>query len=135
MELEKQKITELIKLSFEAQKFSYSPYSNFKVGASLLCKDGTIFVGTNIENASYPAGICAERVAFSKAISEGHNQFEAICITCTNPETYAYPCGICRQFMSEFNTDLKIIIARTEKDYRIHTLDRLIPHNFNKDSL
>ena len=135
MKLDEKQIKEMIKLSFEAQKNSYSPYSHFKVGISLLCKDGKIFKGTNIENASHSAGICGERVTFTKAISEGERDFVAICITCSNPETYAYPCGVCRQFMSEFDLNLQVIVAKSENDYKIHTLEELLPHSFNKDDL
>ena len=125
---------ELIKLSIEAQKNSYSPYSNFAVGASLLTKSGKIYTGANIENASYPAGICAERVAMSKAISEGEKSFEAICITASSGD-YAYPCGVCRQFISEFSIDIKVIVAKDENDYKVHTLNELLPYSFNKDAL
>ena len=85
----------LISASIDAQKNAYAPYSKFVVGASVLTKSGKIFCGANIENASYPAGICAERVAVSKAISEGEKDFFAICITASNNE-FCYPCGICR---------------------------------------
>ena len=133
--MEEKEIKNLIKKSFEAQKNSYAPYSKFNVGASLLCGSGKIYLGANIENASYPAGICAERVAYSKAISEGEKEFVAICITCSNPQNYAFPCGICRQFMSEFSVKTNVIVAKSESEYEIHTLNDLIPHNFNRDSL
>ena len=126
---------QLIKASFDAQKNSYAPYSKFCVGASLLCKSGKIYTGANIENASYPAGICAERSAFCEAICDGEKQFEALCITCSNPDTYAYPCGVCRQFISEFSTSIKIIVAKSQSDYKEFTLNDLLPHNFNSDSL
>ena len=125
---------ELIKLSIQAQKVSYSPYSNFAVGASLLGKSGKVYTGANIENASYPAGICAERVAMSKAISEGEKDFEAICITASSGD-HIYPCGVCRQFMSEFSSDLKVIIAKNEDDFKLHTISELLPCSFNKDDL
>lgn len=124
----------LIKLSLNAQKNSYSPYSKFSVGASLLTKNGKIYTGANIENASYPAGICAERVAMSKAISEGENSFVAICITASNGD-YAFPCGICRQFISEFSDKMEIIIAKNEEEYKIFKTCELLPHSFNKNSL
>ena len=125
---------ELIKTSFDAQKSAYAPYSKFLVGASLLCKNGKIYTGANIENASYPAGICAERVAMSKALSEGEKDFEALCITCSK-NNFAYPCGICRQFASEFSKDLKIIVAKSVDDYKVLSLDELLPHSFNKNAL
>ena len=133
--MEEEKIKILIKKSFEAQKNSYAPYSNFNVGASLLCASGNIYLGANIENASYPAGICAERVAYSKAISEGEKEFVAICITCSNTNSYAMPCGICRQFMNEFSKNTTVIIAKNENEYKIYALNELLPHSFNKENL
>ena len=124
----------LIDASFDAQKNSYSKYSGFAVGASLLTKSGKIFCGANIENASYPAGICAERTAMSKAISEGEKEFVAICITC-NHNTYPYPCGVCRQFMSEFTPNLVVIVAKSKTDYKTTTLAQLLPSNFSEDDL
>ena len=118
---------ELIEASFEAQKNAYAPYSNFNVGASLLTKQGKIYVGANIENASYPAGICAERVAMSKAIA-------AICISCSG-DTYPYPCGVCRQFMSEFSKDLDVIVAKSKDEFKIFKLTELLPHSFDGDCL
>lgn len=125
---------ELIEASFEAQKNAYAPYSNFNVGASLLTKQGKIYVGANIENASYPAGICAERVAMSKAISEGEKEFAAICISCSG-DTYPYPCGVCRQFMSEFSKDLDVIVAKSKDEFKIFKLAELLPHSFDGDCL
>ena len=124
----------LIKASINSQKNSYSPYSNFKVGASVLCDSGKIYSGANIENSSYPAGICAERVALSKAISEGETKFVAIAISCSG-NNYPYPCGICRQFMAEFDKDIKIIVAKTENDFTEYTLSKLLPHSFNNKNL
>lgn len=123
-------VKKLIELSFDAQKNSYAPYSKFNVGASLLCGSGKIYLGANIENASYPTGICAERVAYSKAISEGEKDFVAICITSSGNQ-FAYPCGVCRQFMSEFSLDTKIIVAKSPNEYEIHTLKELLPFTFD----
>ena len=123
------KIEDLIILAFDAQKNSYSPYSKFPVGACLLTKSGKTFCGCNIENASYPAGICAERVAMSKAISEGEKSFDTIVIT-SNGDNYAYPCGICRQFLSEFGAELKVVVAKSVDDYKIFKLSDLLPHSF-----
>lgn len=122
-------LEKLIELSFEAQKNSYAPYSKFNVGASLLCGSGKIYCGANIENASYPSGICAERVAYSKAISEGEKEFVAICITCSGDQ-FAYPCGVCRQFMSEFSLDTKVIVAKSKSEYEVHILKELLPFAF-----
>ena len=134
-ELNKEEIEILIKYAFDAQKNSYAPYSKFNVGASVLCASGNIYCGANIENASYPAGICAERVAYSKAISEGEKEFVAVCITCSNQQTYAFPCGVCRQFMSEFSVNTQVIVAKSLNEFEIYTLNELLPHNFNSDSL
>ena len=133
--MEEKTILNLINKSFEAQKNSYAPYSKFNVGASLLCGSGKVYMGCNIENASYPAGICAERVAYSKAISEGEKEFVAICITCSSPKEYIFPCGVCRQFMSEFSIKTEVIVAKSVKDYKVFTLGELLPHGFDKENL
>ena len=132
--LSKEIIETLIEKSFEAQKNTHSPYSKFAVGASVLAKSGKIYTGANIENASYPAGICAERVAYSKAISEGERDFEAVCITCSGND-FAYPCGVCRQFMSEFGPNTTVVVARSKTDYKILSLEQLLPCAFEKDNL
>lgn len=133
------KIAELISKALEARKSSYSPYSGYKVGAALMDGDGRIFKGCNIENASYSATICAERTAFFKAISEGSTSFSAIAIAGGSgdiADDYAYPCGACRQVMSEFcDSDFKVIVAVSIEDYKIYTLDELLPMNFGKGNL
>ncbi|MBP5197450.1 MAG: cytidine deaminase [Lachnospiraceae bacterium] len=131
---------ELIYSALEARKSAYAPYSHFKVGAALLCKDGLIFRGCNVENSSYGATNCAERTAFFKAVSEDEREFEAIAIVGalenTEPTEYAYPCGICRQVMSEFcHDDFKVIVARSIDDYKIYTLGELLPASFGGDSI
>jgi len=95
------KIEELISLAKKACSNAYAPYSKFNVGAALLTKNGKIFTGSNIENASYGATVCAERVAIFKAVSEGEREFESIAIY-TNADKLSFPCGICRQVMIEF---------------------------------
>ncbi len=112
----------------EAMEKAYVKYSNFKVGAALLAKSGKIYTGCNIENASYGATICAERVAFAKAISEGEKEFEAIAIVGSGGD-FTYPCGICRQFMSEFGLDLKLIFEDGE-NIKMYTLSQLLPEAF-----
>lgn len=87
---------------------AYCPYSHFPVGAALECADGTVFTGCNIENAAYPTGICAERTAMSKAISEGNRDFVRI-VVAGRSEDYCVPCGMCRQFMQEFAPNLEVI--------------------------
>ena len=98
-------ITGLIGKALRMRERSYSPYSGFSVGAALLTEEGAVYGGCNIENAAYPDTICAERVAMSKAVSEGEYRFRAIAIAGgkeKEPETYSFPCGSCRQFMREF---------------------------------
>ena len=128
------KYSRLIKLSISAKKNSYSPYSKFSVGAALLTTGNKIFTGTNIENASYSLCICAERVAFSKAISEGERYFTAIAIS-SGSKSPAFPCGACRQFMFEFAEDLDIIIVKSEKKFEITKLSDLLPFGFNNKYL
>ena len=123
----------LLALAREAMKNSYSPYSHYPVGAALLAKDGRIFLGCNVENASLGATICAERTAFVKAVSEGAREFEAIAVAAG--DTPGWPCGICRQFMSEFAPNLRILVtwgegAHVEKS----TLQQILPHQFELKS-
>lgn len=127
---------ELICKALEARQKAYAPYSGFMVGAALLCKDGRIFTGCNIENASYGATNCAERTAFFKAVSEGYREFTAIAIAGGRRESqsleYCAPCGICRQVMSEFcDPDaFLVILPRSEEDYKSYTLGQLLPLGF-----
>ena len=114
---------------------SYAPYSKMHFACMVETENGNFYEGVNIENASFGATICAERVAYSKAISEGEKDFVAICITCSSKENFAYPCGVCRQFMSEFSINTKVIVAKSLKKFEIYNLNELLPHNFNSDSL
>lgn len=119
-----------IKEAFEAKENAYAPYSNFKVGAALLCADGTIFKGCNIENASYSATLCAERVAFASAISNGKREFTAIVIT--GGDDYCFPCGVCRQVIAEFVDDnFKVIIAKSETETKVYKISELLPSAFS----
>lgn len=124
----------LIEHSIKAKKFSYSPYSEFSVGAALLTAGNKIFTGTNVESASYSLSICAERVAFAKAVSEGEKLFTAIAIS-SSSNSYIYPCGACRQFMYEFGKDIDVIIVKSKKDFIIKKLYELLPGAFDKKSL
>lgn len=129
-------IKQLLKKANSVRRYSYAPYSGFSVGAALLCSDGMIYTGVNVENSSYPAGICAERTAFAKAISENQMSFKAIAIVggkeeWTGPSYECFPCGICRQFMSEFcDKDFEIITSNGE-DYKVYTLGELLPFSFS----
>ena len=134
-------IQELIQCAFQAQKNAYAPYSHFQVGAALLCKDGEIYTGCNIENASYGACNCGERTAFFKAVSEGKREFEAIAIVGKKSDApefdYCAPCGICRQVMAEFcdPETFQIILPRTVEDYRSYKLQELLPLGFTSKDM
>ena len=131
---------QLMQQAIEARANSYSPYSGFSVGAALLCKDGSVYQGCNIENASYSPTNCAERTAFFKAVSEGTKEFDAICIVGgTNGilTEYAAPCGVCRQVMMEFcdPETFQIILATSKEQYDIFTLQELLPLGFGPKNL
>lgn len=131
---------ELIKLALEAREMSYAPYSEFRVGAALLTKDGKIYKGCNIENAGYTPTNCAERTAFFKAVSEGERKFEAIAVVGgkgDKPTDYAWPCGVCRQVMMEFcdPKSFRVITAISENEYVEKTLEEMLPHGFGPDNL
>ncbi len=130
-------IKKLISSAFEAQDNSYSSYSSCKVGAALLCKSGNIYNGCNIENASYSPSVCAERVAFFNAISNGEKDFCAIVIVGNNgKDEFFYPCGVCRQVMSEFcDGDFSVIVAKSEDEYKILSLSDLLPFRFGKEDV
>ena len=138
--LEKSMISKLIETAMEQLKFSYTPYSNFKVGASLLTKNGQIYTGCNIENAAYTPSNCAERTAFFKAVSEGERTFSAICIVGGMngiAVDYTAPCGVCRQVMMEFcqPETFQIILAVDEENYKVCSLRELFPFGFGPDNL
>ncbi len=108
---------------------AYAPYSKFRVGAALLAADGSIHVGCNVENASYPAGICAERTAISRAVADGKREFTAIVI-CTEAEVPTPPCGICRQVLHEFAPMLDVTSITTGGARQSWRLDALLPAAF-----
>jgi len=132
---------ELIDMALDARKLAYAPYSKFKVGAALLGKNGVVYMGSNVENASYPATNCAERTAFFSAVSEGQREFEAIAIvggkdTISELE-YCAPCGVCRQVMREFcdPKSFEIILAKNRTEYKVYTLEELLPMGFGPENL
>lgn len=138
--MEKQTIETMIELAIKQLAFSYTPYSEFKVGAALMTKEGKFYTGCNIENAAYTPTNCAERTAFFKAVSEGEREFEAICIVGGKKGVlteYAAPCGVCRQVMMEFcNPDkFQIILAISKEKYEIFTLKELLPLGFGPANL
>lgn len=136
MEQLENRLGELLVHSSEAKERAYAPYSEFRVGAALLATDGTIVIGCNVENASYPAGMCAERVALGAAVSAGLRRFAAIAIASDAP-TSTPPCGICRQALAEFGLDLIVISAGAEgpRTASRWTLAELLPHPFTPSSL
>ncbi len=130
---------DLFILAKEAMKSSYAPYSNYNVGASLLCKNGNVYKGCNIENVSYSVTNCAERTALFSAIANGEKDFDAICVVGgKNGEItdYAMPCGVCRQALAEFcDADFKVFVGKNEDDIKEFTLGELLPYSFDKSKL
>jgi cytidine deaminase len=123
----------LIHLAVQARERAYAPYSHYAVGAIVLSDSGKIYDGVNIENAAYPSGICAERVAIFKAVSEGERRFKAIVVATENGGS---PCGACRQVMAEFGLDTKVLIVNTEGQTVIETtVAQLLPGAFTPESL
>ncbi len=125
---------ELVKLAIKAMEGAYAPYSGYKVGAALLCADGTVYTGCNIENASYTPTVCAERTAFFKAVTDGHREFSAIAV-CGGKNgvitDFFPPCGVCRQVMREFcREDFAIHLVDADGTIRTRTLAQLLPDSF-----
>lgn len=125
---------ELYNKAVEAAKGAYAPYSGFYVGAAILCDDGTVFTGCNIENASYSATVCAERVALFSAVAAGYRKFTAVAIAGSKDGDYTKscpPCGVCRQVLAEFfDADAAVILADG-----VHTLGELLPMSFGAGSM
>ena len=121
---------ELIERAMEMKKAAYAPYSHFQVGAAVLAESGKIYGGANVENASYGATVCAERSAIFAAVNAGERKLVAIAVTET-------PCGVCRQVMREFCDPraFKVVVAKTADDYRVFTLDELLPESFGPEHL
>ena len=138
--MDKKTIEKLIDTALAQLDFSYAPYSGFNVGAALLAKNQAVYTGCNIENAAYTPTNCAERTAFFKAVSEGVREFEAICIVGGKNQKatgYTAPCGVCRQVMMEFCNPktFKIILAIDMENYRIYTLEDMLPQGFGPANL
>mgnify|MGYP003292721058 CR=1 FL=1 len=126
---------ELIDLAFQMLGRSYVPYSGFPVGAALVCSDGSVFTGCNVENAAYGSTICAERTALVKAVSEGHrDDLERIAVV-GNSTDFCWPCGSCRQMLYEFNPNMTILVANGDRDFVSLPLCQLLPHGFGPKSL
>ncbi|XP_060750074.1 cytidine deaminase a [Tachysurus vachellii] len=126
---------DLIALSLKAKTFAYSPYSKFRVGAALLTHDGAVFTGCNVENACLTLGICAERVAISKAVSEGHREFKAIAIASDMVDNFISPCGGCRQFMREFGLQWEVYLSKPDGSFIKSTVEALLPVSFGPEDL
>lgn len=118
----------LYEMALKAKEFAYAPYSGFKVGAAALTSDGMVFLGSNIENSSYGATVCAERVAIFKAVSEAKKNIVKIAIA-SDTEDFTYPCGICRQVINEFMPDGEIILGNGS-EIKVYKVSELIPHGF-----
>ena len=120
---------ELMQRAIDARELSYSPYSKFAVGAALLCADGTVFTGANIENAAFGPSVCAERVAMFKAISEGKREFVKLAVTCEGD--HCRPCGVCRQVMFEHAPDMEVLMGNPDGEFVRTTVRELLPDGFS----
>jgi len=125
---------ELADLAWKAREQSYSPYSGFAVGAALECRDGTVYLGCNVEGASYGNAICAERTALVKAVSEGKRDFTRIAVAAVSPD-YTAPCGICRQMLYEFSPDMTVLCADQDREWVAVKLRDLLPMGFSAASM
>jgi len=125
-------IDELVESARAAAEKSYSPYSNFRVGAVVVGADGQVFTGANVENAAYPASSCAEATTINTAVAQGLRSIDTVAVACIDAVDTdgAYPCGRCRQIMSEFDVKRVVVTAAEGSDVREHTLDELLPHRF-----
>ena len=121
---------ELASLARVVAKKAYAPYSNFRVGAALITDTGNVYTGCNIENASYPATVCAEDVAVVKAISEGEKKIDVIAVACIDAksDTALFPCGISRQRLAEFDTEKVLVVGET--DFTEYKFEEVLPFNF-----
>ena len=139
MDSQKNKATDLIRLAYEAQKRSYSPYSGFQTGAALETAGGKVYQGCNIENAGYTPSNCAERTAFFKAVSEGERSFTRIAVVGNFPGKqgdYCAPCGVCRQVMREFcGSGFRIYLSKGDGTYFEASLEEMLPFSFSQEDL
>jgi len=120
---------DLLQAANDIRANAYCPYSNFAVGAALLCADGTVFTGVNVENGVNGLSLCAERVALFKAISEGHRDFVKLAVTCDRP--HCQPCGACRQVLSEHAPELEILMGNPHGEFVRTTIRDLLPETFS----
>ncbi|XP_022057116.1 cytidine deaminase b [Acanthochromis polyacanthus] len=133
--LSQEAVQELILQSKEAKKQAYCPYSKFRVGAALLTHDNCVFTGCNVENACNNLGVCAERTAISKAVSEGYRSFKAIAIASDMIDRFISPCGGCRQVMREFGSNWDVYLTKPDGQYKKTTVDELLPISFSPEDM
>ncbi len=138
--MEQKQMVTLIEEALKAREYSYSPYSNYMVGAAVLTAEGEIYTGCNIENAAYGPTNCAERTAVFKAVSEGKREFTAIAVVGGKRGSsgdYAAPCGVCRQVLMEFCNpeQMQVIVAKSTEEYKVFTLAQLLPEGFGAANL
>ena len=126
---------QLVELAFSMLKKAYCPYSNFPVGAALLCKDGSVYTGCNVESAAYGSTICAERTSLVKAVSEGHRDDWTKLAVVGLSDDYCWPCGSCRQMLYEFSPDLTVLVANRKRQFVSLPLRELLPHGFGPKTL
>ncbi len=125
----------LADLAYSMLSRAYVPYSKFPVGAALLCADGTVFTGCNVENAAYGSTLCAERTALVKAVSEGHRDDFVKLAVVGQGRDFCWPCGACRQMLSEFAPGLTVIVGNGDRELKMAALNELLPHSFGPRSL
>nr|ACO13353.1 Cytidine deaminase [Esox lucius] len=128
-------IKPLIHQAHWAKEFAYCPYSKFRVGAALLAHDGTVFTGCNVENASHNLGLCAERTAVVKAVSQGYQSFKAVAIASDLEDQFISPCGGCRQFLREFGDQRSVYLSKPDESYKKMTVEDLLPVSFGPEDL
>lgn len=126
---------ELVDLAFTMCEKAYVPYSEFPVGAALMCADGTVFTGCNVENAAYGSTICAERTAVVKAVTYGRRDDWKVLAVAGGGEDYCWPCGACRQMLYEFCPDLTVLVARGDREFVKVSLNELLPYGFGPKAL
>ncbi len=126
---------ELVQKAVEMQEYAYCPYSNFPVGAALLCADGRVFTGCNVESAAYGSTICAERTALLKAVSEGYRDDWTAIAVAGKGDAFCWPCGSCRQMLYEFAPNLRVLAVRGDGEYEEMKLSDLLPRGFGASHL
>lgn len=127
-------VNKLINAALAAREKAYAPYSKFRVGAAVLARGGQIHTGCNIENVSYGLTCCAERVAVFKAVSNGDTDIEAVAVA-AGTDDFCPPCGACRQVLAEFGGKIKVYLANSTGDYRMLTVDDLLPVSFGPKTM